>query len=55
LFIFDQGFHNIPYGFDDISPQNDGSTFSGVLSDSQSIYWQNIDYRSCGEIFTAAK
>jgi len=55
LFVYDQGFHNLPYGFENATPQSDGTPFSTALLDVQSTYWQNIDYRSCWEIFTAAK
>lgn len=55
LFIFHKGNHNLPYDFLTASPVSDGVDFDTILSDASDDYWQNSDYRSCSEIFTAAK
>ncbi len=55
LFIFDKGFHTLPYDFDVWIPYSDGTSFSGILDDAWADFFQNSDYRSCEEISTAAK
>lgn len=55
LFIFNNGFHTLPYDFDTESPYTDGSSFSKILNDAWADFFQNSDYRSCEEIGTAAK
>jgi len=55
LFIFDKGIHTLPYDFDTWAPYTDWSSFDTILASSQGDYWQNTDYRSCGEIEIAGK
>lgn len=55
FFIFNNGFHTLPYDFESGSPYSDGSSFSWILDDAGTNFFQNSDYRSCEEISTAAK
>ena len=55
FFVFHNGFHNISYDFINGIPQSDGTLFTTLLSDAANDYWQNSDFRSCSEIFTAGK
>jgi len=55
LFIYDNGFHNIPYDFEDGTPLSDGTDFDTLQLDAWDDFWQNTDFRSCTEIFEAAK
>lgn len=54
-FIFQDGYHTLPYDFDTGIPSSDGTSFSILLADAGISFWQNSDYRNCWEIFTAAK
>lgn len=56
-FIFNLGWYNLPYTFEEpYSPQTDGTTtFAELLADPTIEYWQNSDYRTCGEIYAAGK
>lgn len=55
LFVFHKWNHNLPYDFITAAPTSDGTDFTTLLADAASDYWQNSDYRSCSEIFTAGK
>ncbi len=55
LFVFHKGDHNIPYDFVDGSPSSDWTAFNTLISDAGDDYWQNSDYSSCSEIYSAAK
>ena len=55
LFLFHNGFHTLPYDFILEQPFSDGSDFDILLSDAVEDYWQNTDYRNCGEIDVAGK
>lgn len=50
-FIFDNSIHNLPYTFTyPFAPYTDGISFTGLVSEASSTWWQNSDYRSCFEI-----
>ncbi len=55
LFLFQNGYHNIPYDFIGGVAKSDGTSFATLLAEAGTSYWQNSDYRSCSEIFTAGK
>lgn len=55
LFLFNNGYHNIPYSFIDGTPLSDGTTLTNLIIDAGTSFWQNSDYRDCTEIFTAGK
>lgn len=54
-FMFNLWTHNLPYDFESGIPTTDGTTFTNLLSEVSNDYWQNSDYRSCGEIDSAGK
>lgn len=50
-FVFDSTIHNLPYTFIyPHSPYSDSTTFSWLIDDTNIVWWQNSDYRSCFEI-----
>lgn len=60
LFVFKNGFHNLVYEFDTWNPYtdstgSDGTYFGALLTDAGEDFWQNSDYRDCGEIARAGK
>jgi hypothetical protein len=55
LFIFHNGFHTLPYDFVSWNPYTDGSSFTTLIIDAWDDFRQNTDYRSCEEIYAAAK
>ncbi len=55
LFIFDWGRHNIPYDFVSETSQSNGTTFNSLINDPLIEFWQNSDYRTCGEIYESGK
>lgn len=55
-FIFDNSIHNIPYTFSaPYEPYSDWTTISASFNDTNVIWSQNWDYRSCDEIKEASK
>lgn len=54
-FIFDTLRHNLPYTFTDGNPYSDGTSFTTLLAEVSSTFWQNSDYMSCLEIDVAGK
>lgn len=55
LFIYNNGVHTLPYDFISGKPYTDGSSFTTLLNDAGKDFFQNTDYRSCEEIYAAAK
>ena len=56
LFVFNKGFHTLPYTHDgDNGPINDDTDFNELLTDPNIKFWQNSDYRDCTEIFESGK
>lgn len=55
LFIFQNGIHTFPYNFNDGLAYSDGTILSTLITDAGNNFWQNSDYRSCSEIYEAAK
>jgi len=55
LFIYNKWIHTLPYDFESWEPYSDGSDFATLQADAWDDFWQNSDYTSCNEIFTAAK
>ncbi len=55
-FIFDEWSYNLPYVFDwNRDPYSSAESFSAALNDENISFWQNTDYRTCDEIYDAAK
>ena len=55
-FVFDNWFHNLPYTLTSpFTAYSDWTSFSWILNDEDIKYWQNSDYRTCDEIYTAWK
>lgn len=56
LFVFNKGFHTLPYTHDgDNEASSDSTSFTDLLSDPNIKFWQNSDYRDCTEIFESWK
>lgn len=54
-FILDNGSHNLPYNFETWIPVSDGTNFDIIINDPNINFWQNVDYRTCDEIYESGK
>lgn len=54
-FIFDNNSHNLPYDFETGMPISDGTDFDILINDPNINFWQNVDYKTCEEIYESWK
>jgi type II secretory pathway pseudopilin PulG len=54
-FIFSNQSHNLPYDLETGLATSDGTTFTNLMADGSTEFWQNTDFRSCIEIGESGK